>query len=197
MRGDGKKIHSYLLTGGALLPEIPPGVTVRCAVREPRSGDFVVYLPNEGGEPIFRRYAEKENGMILLESLNSRYDSYTARKEEMLSRGTLWSIVAFQKQLREDVENLLETRGTESFSTPPSPGASGKESFSVGQNMEELLTFTEAGTVLKVKRTRLYAMLRSGELHAVKVGKLWRISRKSIEEYLSRSVYPGKQSLGE
>ena len=63
--------------------------------------------------------------------------------------------------------------------------------------MEELLTFTEAGTVLKVKRTRLYAMLRSGELHAVKVGKLWRISRKSIEEYLSRSVYPGKQSLGE
>lgn len=40
-------------------------------------------------------------------------------------------------------------------------------------------------------------MLRSGELHAVKVGKLWRISRKSIEEYLSRSVYPGKQSLGE
>ena len=68
------------------------------------------------------------------------------------------------------------------FSAPPERG---KE--------EELLTFPEAGAILKVKRTRLYAMLRTGELRAVKIGKLWRISRKSIEEYLARSVYPGKQ----
>lgn len=187
---------TFLLASHVLEPEVPAGATLVCASLPPRNGDLIAYVPDRG-EPIFRRYREQSDGRILLESLNSRYDSYTARKEEMLSRGMLWSIVAFQKQLREDVENLLETRGTESFSTPPSPEVSGKESFSVGQNIEELLTFTEAGTVLKVKRTRLYAMLRSGELHAVKVGKLWRISRKSIEEYLSRSVYPGKQSLGE
>ena len=191
MRGDGKKIHSYLLTGGALLPEIPPGVIVRCAVREPRSGDFVVYLPNEGGEPIFRRYAERPDGQVLLESLNRLYDTYTTRKEEMLSRGTLWIVVSFHKLLREDADFSYEMPdpGKKREQSPAEPSES--RSAPGVRDGEELLTFTEAGSVLKVKRTRLYAMLRNGELHAVKVGKLWRISRSSIEEYLSRAVYPG------
>ena len=50
----------------------------------------------------------------------------------------------------------------------------------------DLLTFSEAAKLLKVKRTRMYAMLQSGELSATKVGKLWRVSRAAIEEYLSR-----------
>ncbi len=161
MRGDGKKIHSYLLTGGALLPEIPPGVTVRCAVREPRSGDFVVYLPNEGGEPIFRRYAEKENGMILLESLNSRFDSFFAKKTELLARGTLQVILSFSRTFYESTSPVRIT------------GEDG------------LLTFTEAAKLLKIGRTRMYAMLRSGELPAVKMGKLWRIRRSDLGSCLS------------
>lgn len=156
MRGDGKKIHSCLLTGGALLPEIPPGVTVRCAAREPHSGDFVAYFPNEGGEPIFRRYVEKENGMVHLESLNSRFDSFFAKKSELLARGTLEVILSFSRTF---------------YASESSVRISGDDG---------LLTFFEAAKLLKVGRTRMYAMLQSGELPAVKVGKLWRIRRSDI-----------------
>lgn len=163
MRGKRDKTYSYLLTGGALLPEIPPGVTVLCAVREPRSGDFIAYLP-KGGEPIFRRYAEKENGMILLESLNRKFDSFVAKKSEMLARGTIQVILSFSRTYYES-------------------GPSREVRLADGN---DLLTFTEAAKLLKVKRTRMYAMLQSGELPATKVGKLWRVSRAAIEEYLSK-----------
>lgn len=164
MRGKRNRTFSYLLTGGALLPEIPPGVTVVCGEREPHSGDFIAYLPKDGGEPIFRRYVEKEDGMILLESLNRRFDSFVAKKSEMLARGTIRVILSFSRSFYES-------------SVPR------EVSLADGN---DLLTFSEAAKLLKVKRTRMYAMLQSGELSATKVGKLWRVSRAAIEEYLSR-----------
>ena len=183
---------TFLLTTHVLEPEVPAGATLVCVSLPPRNGDLIVYVPFQG-EPVFRRYLEHSDGRILLESLNSRYDSYTARKEEMLSRGTLWSVVSFHRILREDAGNPydMSSPGRDTETHPPVSSVS--DSASGVRNGEELLTFTEAGTVLKVRRTRLYAMLRSGELHAVKVGKLWRVSRSSIEEYLSRSVYPGNK----
>ncbi|MBR2364043.1 MAG: helix-turn-helix domain-containing protein [Lentisphaeria bacterium] len=51
-------------------------------------------------------------------------------------------------------------------------------------NESELLTFDEALAALKVRRTKMYALLRSGALSAVKIGKLWRIERSAIKEYL-------------
>ncbi len=181
---------TFLLTSHVLEPEVPAGATLVCSTLPPRNGDLIVYVPFQG-EPIFRRYTERSDGHILLESLNSRYDSYTAGKEEMLSRGTLWSVVSFHKVLREDGEDTCEPSGFGKKTSPSSSQNAETHSAPALKNGEELLTFPEAGTILKVKRTRLYAMLRSGELHAMKVGKLWRISRSSIEEYLSRSVYPG------
>ncbi|MBO4303747.1 MAG: helix-turn-helix domain-containing protein [Lentisphaeria bacterium] len=58
----------------------------------------------------------------------------------------------------------------------PEPPPAGPES--------ELLTFDEALAALKVRRTKMYALLRSGALSAVKIGKLWRIQRSAIREYL-------------
>lgn len=181
---------TFLLTSHVLEPEIPAGTTLVCFALPPRNGDMIVYVPFQG-EPIFRRYAERPDGQVLLESLNRLYDTYTTRKEEMLSRGTLWIVVSFHKLLREDADFSYEMPdpGKKREQSPAEPSES--RSAPGVRDGEELLTFTEAGSVLKVKRTRLYAMLRNGELHAVKVGKLWRISRSSIEEYLSRAVYPG------
>lgn len=191
--GDSFKRKTFLLTSHVFEPEIPSGATLVCLSRPPRNGDWIVYVPFDG-DPIFRRYVEQPSGQILLESRNSRYDSYTAGKAELLSCGQLWTVVSFHKVLSREIGNPYAEAETEQgasgglrmeLSSASAPPERGKE--------EELLTFPEAGAILKVKRTRLYAMLRTGELRAVKIGKLWRISRKSIEEYLARSVYPGKQ----
>lgn len=175
----------FLLTSHVLEPDIPAGATLVCSLQPPRGGDFIVYVPHEG-EPIFRRYAEQADGKILLEAPNRQYDSYTAGKSELLARGTVRVILSFHKILHKEAKNLYEGFDRETHAEPRALPASVPEE-------DELLTFTEAGKRLKVKRTRLYAMLRGGELRAAKVGKLWRISRSSIEEYLSRSTYSGKQ----
>ncbi|WP_201790776.1 helix-turn-helix domain-containing protein [Mycobacterium avium] len=42
----------------------------------------------------------------------------------------------------------------------------------------------QAMTLIGVGRTRLYAMLKSGEIRSVKIGKSRRIPRSAIEEFL-------------
>jgi len=49
---------------------------------------------------------------------------------------------------------------------------------------QDVLTVDEAKTILKVSKKTLYNLVKSGELHAVKVGRGWRILRGSIEKYL-------------
>ncbi len=52
----------------------------------------------------------------------------------------------------------------------------------------DYLTFEEAQNLLKLKRTRMYSLLQTGELEASKVGKLWRIRRAAIDRYLADHV---------
>ena len=59
----------------------------------------------------------------------------------------------------------------------------------VNSDPAELLTFDEAQALLKVRRTKMYALLRSGELRASKIGKLWRVERASIQQYLAAKTY--------
>jgi len=49
---------------------------------------------------------------------------------------------------------------------------------------DDVLTVDEATAILKVSKKTLYNLVKSGELHAVKVGRGWRILRGSIERYL-------------
>ena len=49
---------------------------------------------------------------------------------------------------------------------------------------EDVLTVDEAKAILKVSKKTLYNLVKSQKLHAVKVGRGWRILRTSIEEYL-------------
>ncbi len=160
----------YTVTDPALEPEIPRGVTVVCSeTRTPRTGDFVVYEPFSGS-PVFRRYVERKDGKILLQALNSACDTYVALRSEMLRRGRLLVILEYRRIFYPaPPDGVLRLSGRSS--APPESG-------------DELLSFGEAMKLLKIKRTSMYALLQSGRLRGVKVGRLWRIERSALASYL-------------
>jgi excisionase family DNA binding protein len=44
----------------------------------------------------------------------------------------------------------------------------------------------DAATLLSVSRTRVYELIRSGQLRSVRVGKLRRVPARSLDEYVAR-----------
>ena len=48
----------------------------------------------------------------------------------------------------------------------------------------ELITIDELCELLLVGRTTAYRLLRSEELKAFKIGKIWKISKASVEQYI-------------
>lgn len=54
-------------------------------------------------------------------------------------------------------------------------------------NLNKLLyTAEEAAEVLSIGRTRVFALMASGDLPSVKVGKSRRITAESLEQYVAR-----------
>ena len=49
-----------------------------------------------------------------------------------------------------------------------------------------LLTPEEAATVLRIGRTTVYALMKSGELRPVHIGRSCRVSRAEVERYVRR-----------
>jgi excisionase family DNA binding protein len=49
-----------------------------------------------------------------------------------------------------------------------------------------LLTPEEAARVLRVGRTTVYALMKSGDLHAVHIGRSCRLSRAELKRYVDR-----------
>jgi excisionase family DNA binding protein len=48
----------------------------------------------------------------------------------------------------------------------------------------ELYSLNEAATLLGVHHTTLRRMVQRGEIPAVRVGKLWKFSRRAVEEWI-------------
>lgn len=48
----------------------------------------------------------------------------------------------------------------------------------------DLITIDEVCDLLMIGRTTAYNLLRSKELKAFKIGKVWKISKASVEEYI-------------
>ena len=154
------------VTEKALEPVIPAGATV-VSSREikPEQGDFVVYFP-QSGIPIFRKWRLLSDGNVLLEALNKSADSYRASIADLNARGTIYVILSMKRIFR----NIAEKNIAEPPELTVAP--------------EDFLTFQEAMKILKVKRTRMYELLQSGSLKASKLGRLWRIERSSINEFI-------------
>lgn len=51
----------------------------------------------------------------------------------------------------------------------------------------EYLTSAEVQSLLYIGKNTFYRLVKSGELKAFRIGKLWRVSRKSLEEYCRSS----------
>lgn len=52
------------------------------------------------------------------------------------------------------------------------------------ERYDDLLTVDEATAALKIGKNALYRLLGSGQLKAYRNGRIWRIPRLSIEEYI-------------
>ena len=52
------------------------------------------------------------------------------------------------------------------------------------EDLQLVMTSAEAAQALGIGRNSIYALLRSGELGSIRVGKLIKIPRAALEEYL-------------
>jgi excisionase family DNA binding protein len=52
----------------------------------------------------------------------------------------------------------------------------------------EIMSAEEVMEFLSVGKNTLYALLIRGEINAFKIGKVWKVPRKSIEEYIENKV---------
>lgn len=53
-------------------------------------------------------------------------------------------------------------------------------------NENEVLTLQELADELKISYTKAYNLLNEGEIKGFKIGSIWRISRKAVDEYVER-----------
>lgn len=58
----------------------------------------------------------------------------------------------------------------------------------IAQAPKILYRAEEAATLLSLSRTAVFALIRSGELDAVKIGHRRRIPHSSIEDYVARQL---------
>ena len=55
-------------------------------------------------------------------------------------------------------------------------------------NTKEILTLNELQELLHIGKNTALRLVQSGDIEAFRVGKQWRILRKSINEYIYRSL---------
>ena len=49
---------------------------------------------------------------------------------------------------------------------------------------KDIMRLEEVMQYLDIGKNTLYGLLKSGELNAFKIGKVWKIPKKSLEEYV-------------
>ncbi|MHC4695155.1 MAG: helix-turn-helix domain-containing protein [Planctomycetota bacterium] len=52
----------------------------------------------------------------------------------------------------------------------------------------QVLTIKQVGEVLQVSTDTVYRLAASGELQGRKIGRIWRIPRRSIEKYMDEHI---------
>lgn len=74
---------------------------------------------------------------------------------------------------------------------PRSPGGGGSDAFTTPVIPPLLLTVRQVEATLQLGRTRTYELLRSGQLPTLRVGRLIRVSRIALEEWIARQIAAG------
>ena len=52
------------------------------------------------------------------------------------------------------------------------------------EGIDDLLTSEQVAEILKIGKNALYELLASGSLKAYRNGRVWRIPRQAVEEYI-------------
>lgn len=52
------------------------------------------------------------------------------------------------------------------------------------EEYDDIVTAEEAAGMLRIGMNRMYVLLKSGKLKAYREGRVWRISRKAVQEYV-------------
>ena len=52
----------------------------------------------------------------------------------------------------------------------------------------EIMRFEEVMEYLNIGKNTLYKLLNNGEISAFKIGKVWKIPKKSIDDYIAKKV---------
>lgn len=52
----------------------------------------------------------------------------------------------------------------------------------------EIMKFEEVMEFLNIGKNTLYRLLNNGEINAFRIGKVWKIPKKSVEEYVNKKV---------
>ena len=56
-------------------------------------------------------------------------------------------------------------------------------------DLYEVISVEEAMDYMLIGKNKLYELLRAGEIKAFRVGRKWRIPKKSIQDYINKECY--------
>ncbi len=51
-----------------------------------------------------------------------------------------------------------------------------------------IMRFEKVMEYLDIGKNTLYGLLKSGEINAFKIGKVWKVPRKSVEDYVNNKI---------
>ena len=177
-------LKEILMNDSSMEPLIPKGATLFVAESlSVVNGDTVaVFSDLQKPDYIIRNYIINQDGTVLLQAPNPTFDSYTSSPDDLKSGPGIYPVAKAERVLPALKGVPPEPKPFKAFVQASTASATVLPG-------SDVLTFEEAELALKVRRTKMYQMLRSGELKASKVGKLWRIEKSSIQEYLDRCKY--------
>lgn len=58
--------------------------------------------------------------------------------------------------------------------------------------LNEILTVEEVMELLNIGKNTAYSLLESGEIRAFRIGRMWKIPRKSVYDYIDKKIYGKK-----
>jgi excisionase family DNA binding protein len=62
------------------------------------------------------------------------------------------------------------------------------------ENEQEFISLNELQEILGIGRTKAYALVTSGDLPAVRIGRIIRISKQDLTDWLERQTYQNVSS---
>ena len=56
------------------------------------------------------------------------------------------------------------------------------------ETYEDMVTIDDVCQMLNIGKNNAYRLLKEGKLHAFKIGRIWKISRQSVIEYVKPAI---------